>query len=62
MKNEEERWAEIRRGILDIDHMPYGSPDINDPNEIMAIKAGYKRYADYLRDVEAVEKIISGEL
>lgn len=53
----EEEWAEISKKILDVDHLPYGSPDIKFLNEIIAIKAGYKCYADYQRDVKAVEKM-----
>ena len=33
-KSREEQWKEIARGLLDIKHMPYGSPDINDPDEM----------------------------
>ena len=55
--NREDEWREIAKKMLKPEHLPYGSPDITNPDEIMAIKAGYKCYADYKRDVEAVVKM-----
>ena len=60
-KEEKERrlkeYDRIGKEIMKPEYLPEGSPDITDPNEIMAIKEGYRNYAQYQRDIEAVIKM-----
>ena len=58
---EDERWRDIARKMLKIENLPGGCPDISNPKEIMAVRAGYRNYAAYLRDVEGMKKMIEND-